>query len=265
MRNSRPLLHIPQIDESQSSGRTPVRSVLQSIVYGVYQLILVLSLIYGTAAAQTPLNPNGFDAAKTVQAMLHPKSDLILLVAHRGDHAMLDYPTNVPENSLESIRRAAAAGLEMVEVDIRTTKDGVPILSHDETWGREINYCAPAHAAPFDPLIPIKKAASPSVIASNEACNPKVNSLSLAAIRTSGVVLRDSVNYVDSSEQPSTLQQVLDYLKANQIAMVLALDIKTSADALACWSVIEANTDYLGRPSALTTVFRIRCFLPRAC
>jgi glycerophosphoryl diester phosphodiesterase len=238
--------------------RSTLYRMAQSIYHKMSLVTFALLLVCRSGWAQVnPMNPNGLDAALTVQAMIHPKPDLILLVAHRGDHAMPTNPTGVPENSIQAIQLAAEAGLEMVEVDIRTTSDGIPILSHDQTWGRETDYCAPSGTT-FNPLIPIKQTASPGQIASNEACNPNVNSLSLLTLRTFGVQLRDSVNYTVSSEQPSTLQEVLDYFKANQIGMVLALDIKTAADAAACWQVVQANTDYLGRPSALTTVFRIQ-------
>jgi len=50
-----------------------------------------------------------------------------LVIAHRtraGD---------APENSLEGIREAALQGADYVEVDIRRTRDGVPVLLHDPT------------------------------------------------------------------------------------------------------------------------------------
>jgi glycerophosphoryl diester phosphodiesterase len=54
-----------------------------------------------------------------------------LIAAHRG----LVGP-GVSENSIEAIRAAAAAGLDAVEIDLRTTADGVIILSHDATVDR---------------------------------------------------------------------------------------------------------------------------------
>jgi len=50
-----------------------------------------------------------------------------LVIAHRtraGD---------APENSLAGIREAAAHGADYVEVDVRRTRDGVPVLLHDPT------------------------------------------------------------------------------------------------------------------------------------
>ncbi|MGV9264144.1 glycerophosphodiester phosphodiesterase [Kitasatospora sp. NPDC003701] len=57
----------------------------------------------------------------------------VLAVAHRGD------PYRYRENTLPSVESALAAGADAVEVDVRLTRDGVPVLLHDETlerlWG----------------------------------------------------------------------------------------------------------------------------------
>ena len=41
-----------------------------------------------------------------------------------------------PENSAASIQAAIDRGYQMIEVDVRATKDGEPILQHDETFAR---------------------------------------------------------------------------------------------------------------------------------
>ena len=57
-------------------------------------------------------------------------------VGHRGD------PYRVRENTLASIRSAFARGADAVEIDVRLTRDGVPVLLHDETlqrlWGHDV-------------------------------------------------------------------------------------------------------------------------------
>ncbi|MYS20013.1 glycerophosphoryl diester phosphodiesterase, partial [Streptomyces sp. DvalAA-14] len=54
-------------------------------------------------------------------------------VAHRGD------PYHHRENTLASVRSALVKGADAVEVDVRLTRDGVPVLLHDPTlerlWG----------------------------------------------------------------------------------------------------------------------------------
>lgn len=55
------------------------------------------------------------------------------LVAHRGAHIV------APENTVEAIREAKSLGYNAVEVDVRTSKDGVNFLMHDDTLDRTTN------------------------------------------------------------------------------------------------------------------------------
>ena len=63
-----------------------------------------------------------------------------LVVAHRtcAGHA--------PENSLEGIARAATLGADAVELDVRLTRDGQPILMHDRTLRRATGKPVPVWA-----------------------------------------------------------------------------------------------------------------------
>ena len=56
--------------------------------------------------------------------------DYVMVSAHRGDWR------NAPENSLQAIQNCIDMGVDIVEVDLRTTKDGQLILMHDKTLGR---------------------------------------------------------------------------------------------------------------------------------
>lgn len=48
-----------------------------------------------------------------------------LVIAHRTS------PFDAPENSREGVAHAAAMGADAVEVDVRLSRDGVPVLVHD--------------------------------------------------------------------------------------------------------------------------------------
>ncbi len=58
------------------------------------------------------------------------RNDEVIVVAHRGDWR------NAPENSLQAIENCIKMGVDMVEIDVRETKDGKLILMHDETIDR---------------------------------------------------------------------------------------------------------------------------------
>jgi glycerophosphoryl diester phosphodiesterase len=53
--------------------------------------------------------------------------NLPTLVAHRG------YAACYPENSLEGLQAAVAAGAGWLEFDVQLSTDGVPVLLHDTT------------------------------------------------------------------------------------------------------------------------------------
>jgi len=57
----------------------------------------------------------------------------ILTSAHRGEHL------HHPENSLPAIQAAIDAGMDFVELDVRTTSDGHLVLMHDRTVDRMTN------------------------------------------------------------------------------------------------------------------------------
>ncbi|KOV66163.1 glycerophosphodiester phosphodiesterase [Streptomyces sp. MMG1121] len=54
----------------------------------------------------------------------------VTAVAHRGD------PYRFRENTTDSLRSALDQGADAVEIDVRLTRDGVPVLLHDETLKR---------------------------------------------------------------------------------------------------------------------------------
>lgn len=54
----------------------------------------------------------------------------ILVVAHRADWR------NAPENSLQGIQNCIDMGVDMVEIDLKKTKDGHLVVMHDRTINR---------------------------------------------------------------------------------------------------------------------------------
>ncbi len=57
---------------------------------------------------------------------LHKRPDRIMVTAHRADHGLY------PENSLPAISQAIKMGIDLVELDVRETRDKVLVLMHDE-------------------------------------------------------------------------------------------------------------------------------------
>ena len=61
------------------------------------------------------------------QSLLNTKNNVVMIAAHRGAH------NNVPENSLAAIKEAIKLGIDIVELDIRFTKDRKMVLMHNKT------------------------------------------------------------------------------------------------------------------------------------
>jgi len=80
---------------------------------------------YGTIRAEPDVWPS--TAGRVVY---RPR---MAVVAHRG--ASL----TAPENTLEAVRAAVKQGADLVEVDVRQTRDGVLVLMHDSTLKRTTN------------------------------------------------------------------------------------------------------------------------------
>lgn len=196
----------------------------------------------------------------------NPPSDLITVSSHRGLHALVDGANPlVPENSFQAIGLAAQAGLEMIELDVKLTSDGLPIMSHDQTWGRET--CPTTNfIGAFNPFL------AQGSNSDNDSLNTPVNEMTLATAMSS-LTLRDTVSVIQANGgssscsadyangqpyiYPSSLQQVLNYLTQNKIAMVLALDLRDGPAATAAWNVIASTPDYLGNSYAQSTLFKI--------
>jgi len=54
-----------------------------------------------------------------------PPAEPPLVIAHRGDRA------RAPENTLAAFEAALEAGVDGIELDVRMTRDGVPVVLHD--------------------------------------------------------------------------------------------------------------------------------------
>lgn len=62
--------------------------------------------------------------------LLSASSDLPLVAAHRGNHV------TEPENSIRAIQAAIDVGVDIVELDVKLSREGIPILMHDDTLDR---------------------------------------------------------------------------------------------------------------------------------
>ena len=76
---------------------------------------------------------SGFLTAQRAELIRKDVLNKVLVVAHRGNWSI------APENSLAAIDSAIQMKVDIVEIDIRKTKDGELVLMHDDTVDRTTN------------------------------------------------------------------------------------------------------------------------------
>lgn len=94
--------------------------------------ILIILAAVGMVACQSA--PKYANRAEAIAAQIHdPSSKYVIVTCHRGDWR------NFPENSAMAIESIIKMGADMMELDLKMTKDSVLVLSHDATINRCTN------------------------------------------------------------------------------------------------------------------------------
>ena len=70
---------------------------------------------------------------KLLAAFHNAKSDYVMVAAHRASHK------NYVENSIPAIKHAIEIGVDIIELDVKVTKDSVVVLNHDGKIDRTTN------------------------------------------------------------------------------------------------------------------------------
>lgn len=80
----------------------------------------------------------GLDPARAIMARIADPTTGPIVVAHRGCHAAapLIGRGSVPENSLAALAQCVAIGADVMETDVRMTRDGHLVMIHDATVDR---------------------------------------------------------------------------------------------------------------------------------
>jgi glycerophosphoryl diester phosphodiesterase len=278
---------------TQFSGTTPCQN--NQLALPVGSTVSLLSASDPVYLNSSYYNPNDYDTPQIFAALDYVRPDVTVIAAHRGIHALVipkTSPTqiqapNIPENTLQAIDQAAHDGWEAAEIDIQSTSDHTPILSHDKTWGKEWcswnpnHYYAPTYSGPFDPVA-IPRPLTPGSDPVNNAKDPLVTNTSLYNTRYWNydlTVTRDSINLVNDTRSgyvngcrygdffyrgkfPPTLQDVFTEMNKNHIHMLLFLDVKTAAAAADIWNVLDPQNgnpplDDKGRPYYNSVIFKM--------
>ena len=85
--------------------------------------LLTLLLTFAITTAQSR-------AERILEQICDPKSDYVAVIAHRSDWR------HHPENSLAAMEGAIKMGVDILEIDVQRTADGVLVCCHDRTVNR---------------------------------------------------------------------------------------------------------------------------------
>ncbi|NDJ76654.1 MAG: glycerophosphodiester phosphodiesterase, partial [Chloroflexi bacterium] len=91
-------------------------------LFRVSLLVVLVSVFTGTALAARP------DVASNV--VLQDENDGFLVIAHRGGAGLR------PENTMLAYEYAVELGVDVLEMDVHSTADGVLVMLHDDTVDR---------------------------------------------------------------------------------------------------------------------------------
>jgi glycerophosphoryl diester phosphodiesterase len=97
-------------------------------------VLFLLAVAAGMAMPVDSAAKKYANRAERIVAEIHnPSSKYVLVITHRGDWR------NYPENSIPAIESVIRMGVDVMELDLKKTKDGVLVLSHDHTLNRCTN------------------------------------------------------------------------------------------------------------------------------
>ncbi|MFR0356889.1 glycerophosphodiester phosphodiesterase [Streptomyces sediminimaris] len=161
----------------------------------------------------------------------------VTAVAHRGD------PYRVRENTLDSLRSALAQGADAVEIDVRLTKDGVPVLLHDDTLKRLWEHERPLRSLSADELRGLTGGGVPTLVEALAAVGDSRVMLDLPGTREA----RTARRIVDAVREAGAQDRV--YYCADARAMLAVRAADPSAEIALTWQTLAPP-----RPALLDAV-----------
>ena len=105
-------------------------------------------LVAAVSCAPKPQYANR--AEKILAEINNPNSNYVVVISHRGDWR------NYPENSIPAIESIIRMGVDMMELDVKMTKDSVLVLMHDKTIDRMTNGKGKVSDITYDSLMTFK-------------------------------------------------------------------------------------------------------------
>jgi len=181
-------------------------------------LLVVCSLAWGQQRA---------DAIR--RTFLDASSHEVLVASHRATHNVY------PENSLKAIQESIRLGVDIIEIDVKVSSDGIPFLMHDRTMDRTTTGKGDPEELTWEELQKL------SIVDKGKKTSYRIPSLEAALELADGKIL------VDLDLKTDRLDRIIEVVKR--------LDMKESVfffedDYTALSHIQSADKDFMIMPRA---------------
>ncbi|MGF6483475.1 glycerophosphoryl diester phosphodiesterase [Paraburkholderia sp. JPY419] len=137
----------------------------------------------------------------------------VTVLAHRGLWGESAPNPRTPENSLASLQAADDACCDAVELDVKLTSEGVPVIMHDFNLGRTTDvYNFVGDKTQYDPIL-------------NTGSNPAVNTVPWETVKGLNLLTPSRDSATDYTVPSVT--DVFDYWKEHHLTIPIIFDAKT--------------------------------------
>lgn len=102
---------------------------MNRILYGITSAVVLFAVL----SCSSTISDHSGRAERILEEINNPNSEYVVVISHRGDWR------NYPENSIPAIESAIRMGVDIMELDVKMTKDSVLVLCHDQTINRTTN------------------------------------------------------------------------------------------------------------------------------
>ncbi|MCE7044407.1 glycerophosphodiester phosphodiesterase family protein [Dyadobacter sp. CY312] len=150
--------------------------------------IILLASVWQPAFAQN-------QADKIRKEFLNASSKNILVAAHRAVHHQY------PENSVPSIAEAVRLRIDIIEIDVQVSKDGIPMLMHDQKVDRTTNGKGNLEEMYYEALRKLR------LVANGKVTNEKIPTLEEALQVAKGKLL------IDLDLKTSWIEPIIEIVK----------------------------------------------------
>ncbi|MBE9465146.1 glycerophosphodiester phosphodiesterase family protein [Dyadobacter subterraneus] len=134
-------------------------------------------------------------AAEIRKEFLNTASKNILVASHRAVHHEL------PENSIPAIKEGIRLGIDLIETDVKVSKDGIPMLMHDGKVDRTTNGKGNLEDQTYEELRKLR------LVVKGKITDEKIPTLEEALTVAKGKIL------VDLDLKTSNIQPVIEVIK----------------------------------------------------